>query len=177
MEEAVVPLGGGTRLHVLIEESKDEDGEIAVGSNGRPHLLAHHHLDQIPVVLARIVAVGTNLLRIAVGGPPRLGDDNGDFLVADADGVKGVVDGVNLGEEHVVVVEIGARVGEALVWLEEDEVEGDVFGVTLVGEERVGVDEDWGARLDVEVQDGSEGSQEVVSEGCGGRRVRYVKDG
>ena len=88
-----------------------------------------------------------------------------------------MVDGVDLGEEHVVVVEVGARVGEALVWLEEDEVEGDVFGVALVGEERVGVDEDGGACLDVEVQDGSEGSQEVVAEGCGGGRVGYVEDG
>lgn len=88
-----------------------------------------------------------------------------------------MVDGVNLGEEHVVVVEIGARIGEALVWLEEDEVERDVFGVSLVGEERVGVDEDGGASLDVEVQDGSEGCQEVVSEGCGGGRVGYVEDG
>lgn len=142
-EETVVPLGGGSRLHVLVEESKDKDGEIALRSNGRPHFLAHHHLDQIPIVLASIVAGCSNLLRVTVGRPSGLGDDYGDFLVADADSVKGVIDCVDLSEEHVVVVEIRARVGEALIWLEEDEVERDVFGVFFVGEERVGVDEDW----------------------------------
>lgn len=83
----------------------------------------------------------------------------------------GRVNRVNLGVQHVVIVQIGVGIHDSRVRLEEDVVQRDCIRVRLVGEVRVGVDEEGRLGDGVEVEDGLDEDGEILAEGAGGGRV------
>jgi len=91
--------------------------------------------------------------------------------------VQSGIDGVDLREKHVIVVEVTGGVHHPLVGLEEHEVQGNLFGVGLVGEIRVSVDEEGRSGFGLEAEDGSQARSEVGTEGSGRRRIGGLEDG
>lgn len=84
--------------------------------------------------------------------------------------------GVDLREQHVVVVKIGGGIYNPLVLLEENEIQRNLLRISLVCEERIGVDEEGRPRFGVEVEYRSNAAGEISPECSGGRRVRGLED-
>lgn len=174
MEQPEIPLRCWTRLQILVEKREDICFNNPVRLVGRSHT-GDDVLNQIAVILLRILQASARFVRISRGRPSALSHDHGD--VVETGCVHGVVDGVDLGIEEVCIVEAGVGIGNARVGSEQGVVKRDNVSVLLVSEKGVGVGHKEGICSREEGKKGGEDREEVGLEGRGGGRVGGGEDG
>lgn len=83
VEETEVALRARTRLHILVEESEDEDVEGGARTQGSTGIGAHE-LDEIAIVSGGVCDPATDLIRVTIGRPSRFRHRERDVTVAKA---------------------------------------------------------------------------------------------
>lgn len=100
VEKAVVPLGGGAGLLVLVEEGEEVDVE-GLRRPERGSAAGQDAADEVAVIRRSVLGAGADLILVALRRPAGFGDDHLD--VVEADGGHGSEDGVDLGLEEGLV--------------------------------------------------------------------------
>ncbi len=174
IEETEIPLGSGTGLEILVEESKDEDVDGSTGTK-RSTRVGGDVLDEITIVLLRIRDAATDLGGISSRRPSSFGDDDRDIRVSET--LHSREHGIQLRVEDVGVVQTCVEIRDTGIGLEEGVSERDVLGIAAVRKVRISIDHEEGRSRVQEVEQSFDGSCKSGIEGASRRREGFGKHG